>query len=154
MSAKQHKNSPVIFRFLGLIDSFPKFLFDENLNEKLKKDNIIIKKEFNKNYLEEEDDVFFFLRKSEQFIKHSNRIDLSYHMKIPYIGNLNDDEKAKSIEDTVINVEPCEDAYLAAFYHLKKEQNYQKIINNLKKIDYKNNMENCLSELINFFQKL
>lgn len=151
---KNHKNTPTIFRFLGLIESFPKFLFNEDLNEKLKKDNIIIKKEFNKNFIEVEDDVFFFMRKPEQFIKHSNRIDLSYHTKIPYIGNLNDDEQNKAINDTVINVEPVEEAYIEAFYSIKKEDNYSRIVNNLKQINYKNQADVYLKELISFFQKL
>jgi len=122
------------FRFVGLRKNFPEFLTD-NLIDDLKKKNIIIRKEFGKVFVEQDDDVIFFLRKENDFLynKHVNRVLLSYINESPYIGTLNSDELSFLVKkDHAINISYNKDSLIDAFNYLKNKNNFIQIKSHLK----------------------
>lgn len=155
LSMPNNSNKAKTFRFLGLRKNFPEFLTD-NLLIDLKKEGIFIRKDFGKVFLEQDDDVIFFLRKENDFLynKHTNRVKLSYLNESPYIGTLNDDEKNELVkQEDVINISYDKDSLIDAFMFLKNDDNFLKIKNNLKidKSFYLNewivNMKNILTTI-------
>jgi len=161
--------SPVNFRFLGIRNNFPAFLSHDVCDE-LQKDGIIIKKDFSKNFLEPEDDVFFFIRNClnpMSTCKHSNRIFLSYITEIPFIGSISEEDK-EYIDDIdaflpLTNHGNCsnypfrKEDLIKAFYLIKDESVFSSKKNklaNVNKTFYTNYFFDELDKLINYFQKL
>jgi len=152
--------SPENFRFLGIRNNFPDYL-THDICTQLQKDGINIIKDFSKNFLDNSDDVFFFLRKDANHIyscKHSNRIFLSYITEIPFIGSISNEDELylKDVED-VIPTPNSRNELLSCFYMIKREsvfREYKEKLSKANKEFYKNYFFNELDKLISYFQTL
>jgi len=151
---------PTNFRFLGIRNNFPDYL-THDVCEQLKKDGINIIKDFSKNFLDESDDVFFFLRNEcnpMSSCKHSNRIFLSYITEIPFIGSIsNDDESYLQDVDDVIYSPNSRNELISCFQMIKRESVFTEIKSKLLKANktfYQNFFFEELDKIISYFQKL
>lgn len=151
---------PVNFRFLGIRNNFPDYL-TYDVCEQLKKDGINIVKDFAKNYLEESDDVFFFLRKNinpMSSCKHSNRIFLSYITEIPFIGSISNEDESYMVDtDDAIYSPDTKIDLINCFYMIKRESVFTEYKAKLAKANkdfYKNYFFEELDKLMDYFQRL
>lgn len=153
-------SNPINFRFLGIRNNFPDFL-DLDTCSALEKDGINIVKDFSKNFLDQSDDVFFFLRKELNPMcscKHSNRVFLSYITEIPFIGTISDDDEffLKDVDD-VVSSTYSKNKLLECFYYIKRPEIYRELKTKLASVNkdfYKNYFYNELDKVVSYFGKL
>ena len=124
---------PINFRFLGMRHKLPGFI-DHKFIQDMKAKDISIKTGDSKAFIDKNDDVFFYLRDESEniFLKHGNRVKLSYLLRKPYIGNINRAEEECILTSTdIINISYNKNDLIDKMLYLKNPAIYKQYKINL-----------------------